>query len=301
MAAGRAVGSHATSGRPDAMSAEFGELPKRLEKSYARAISRLVKRLIPKKRSTEPWEEWIRRIQARSNAVAVQEAAGSIALEMVRWVDVINARTWRAASSRSQQSRMLYQLLMQQTKGAVGAHMLKTVRENASLISSIPLEAAQVLTNEVLAAQQAGSRATTIAIMMRSRFPELLKSRVNLIARTETAKASTALTRARCDELGVEFYIWRSSKDQRVRDSHRKMDGVVVPWAQPPSPEALIGEASTLGRYHAGECPNCRCTQIVVLTLEDVSWPATVYWQGRLQKMKRIDFQRISHVEEIAA
>jgi SPP1 gp7 family putative phage head morphogenesis protein len=283
------------------MSAEFGNLPQRLEKSYARAISNLVDKMIPKKRKAEPWEEWVRRIQERSNSEAVKKAAGSMALKMVRWVDINNARTWRVASSYSQQSRMLYQLLMQQTKGAVGVRMLKTVQENASLISSIPLEAARILTGEVLAAQQAGSRADTIAKMMRSRFPELLKSRVNLIARTETAKASTALTEARCDELGVEFYIWRTSKDKRVRDSHRKMDGVVVPWAQPPSPEALIGEASTLGRYHAGECPNCRCTQIVVLTLEDVSWPATVYWQGRLQKMKRVDFQRISNVEEMAA
>jgi SPP1 gp7 family putative phage head morphogenesis protein len=283
------------------MSAEFGNLPQRLEKSYARAISNLVDKMIPKKRKAEPWEEWMRRIQERSNSEAVKKAAGSMALKMVRWVDINNARTWRVASSYSQQSRMLYQLLMQQTKGAVGVRMLKIVRENASLISSIPLEAARMLTGEVLAAQQAGSRADTIAKMMRSRFPELLKSRVNLIARTETAKVSTALTEARCDELGVEFYIWRTSKDKRVRDSHRKMDGVVVPWAQPPSPEALIGEASTLGRYHAGECPNCRCTQIVVLTLEDVSWPATVYWQGRLQKMKRVDFQRISNVEEMAA
>jgi hypothetical protein len=42
------------------------------------------------------------------------------------------------------------------------------------------------------------------------------------------------------------------------------MDRVVIPWGNAPSPERLIGERSTLGSYHAGECPNCFTGDTVV-------------------------------------
>ena len=57
---------------------------------------------------------------------------------------------------------------MEEMKGATGARVTALVRENAALVSSIPLAAAETLTAEVRRAQQAGSRAGTIAKMMRT-------------------------------------------------------------------------------------------------------------------------------------
>jgi uncharacterized protein with gpF-like domain len=165
------------------------------------------------------------------------------------------------------------------------------VRENAALIRSIALEAAVTLTGEVTKAQQMGARPATVAKMLRTRFPELLKSRIQLISRTETAKASTALTQARCEELGIEAYVWETSLDgDRVRESHRNMQDVLVFWHEPPAPELLIGETSTLGHYHAGACPNCRCTQTVVLSINDINWPRRVYWHGAISTMTKQEF-----------
>lgn len=259
----------------------------RLQKAYEAAIGKIVKRILPPKQQEESLEDWLHKIAERSQAADVQEASDLLARKMVHWVNVKNSESWRVAASQSQRSRELYKLLSKEMQGATGIALQRLIQENAKLISSLPLHAASMVTAEVRKAQQAGARPGTVAKMLSTRFPQLLRSRVNLISRTETAKASTALTQARCSELDIDFYQWLTSKDQRVRDSHRNMHMVIVPWSQAPDPEDLFGEKSSLGHYHSGECPNCRCTQRVILTLDDIKFPARVYWNNAIHMMTK--------------
>jgi SPP1 gp7 family putative phage head morphogenesis protein len=270
--------------------ADFGAT-KRLQKEYEKGIRQIAARAIPVKLPEQTLEQWLAAIAARSQEQDIQEASDFLARRMVHWTNVKNARTWREAAARSQHSRKLYALLQKEMQGVTGSRVSALVRENAALISSIALDSAMTLTGEVTRAQQAGSRPGTIAKMMRSRFPALLRSRVNLISRTETQKASTALTQARCEELGVDGYIWSTSSDIRVRESHKNMNDVLVMWAHPPSPESLVGESSTLGHYHAGECPNCRCTVLPMLSVDDISWPRRVYWYNQITMMTLPQFR----------
>jgi SPP1 gp7 family putative phage head morphogenesis protein len=76
-------------------------------------------------------------------------------------------------------------------------------------------------------------------------------SRARLIARTEIARATTEMTRQRAEAIGSEGYIWHSSHDGRVRESHLDMDGSFVRWDSPPTLDGLTG--------HCGQLPNCRC------------------------------------------
>jgi SPP1 gp7 family putative phage head morphogenesis protein len=214
-----------------------------------------------------------------------------LARRMMQWTNVSNQRTWREAAARSMQSQKLYRLLQAEMQGATGQRVAEIVRDNARYISSLPLECARALTGEVTKAQEAGARAGTIAKMMKSRFPELLRSRVQFISRTEVAKASAALTQARCEALKIDFYEWETSLDARVRASHRKMQGILIPYNDPPSPEALNGEKSTLGNYHAGCAPNCRCPQIPLLSIDDVRWPHKVYSNGAIHMMTLVAFK----------
>jgi hypothetical protein len=270
--------------------ADFGAT-KRLQKEYEKGIRQIVRCAIPVKLPEQTLEQWLASIAAKSQESDIQEASDYLARRMVAQTNILNARTWREAAARSQHSRKLYGLLQKEMQGITGSRVTALVRENAALIRSIALEAAVTLTGEVTKAQQMGARPATVAKMLRTRFPELLRSRVNLISRTETQKASTALTQARCEELGVDFYVWETSQDgDRVRASHRNMQGVLIPWHTPPSPEALIGERSTLGSYHAGACPNCRCTQYVVLSVDDIAWPRRVYWNGSITMMDKQRF-----------
>ena len=268
-------------------------LPRRIERAYRSAIHRIVGRVLAPKLPTQTFEEWLTTIAQRSQQADIREASELLAHQMVTAADSSNQKTWRTAAAKWGRGRQLYKLLNQELTGTpLGARVSTLIRENANYISSLPLEAAQTLVDEVSKAQQAGARASTIAKMTRARFPALLKSRVNRLARTEVSKASEALTQSRAEFVGSPGYIWLTSKDVRVRSSHKHMEDVIILWNDPPAPEALVGEKSTLGKYHAGCAPNDRCTQEVILDIDDVSWPHKVYSNGAVKSMTRAEFER---------
>jgi SPP1 gp7 family putative phage head morphogenesis protein len=261
--------------------------PRRLERAYQSAVTRLLDAAF--KRVAAPG--MTPRQMADAVRGVIHDATYSAATNMVRWADASNARGWREAAARSQNGRLVAEALRREASTTpVGARILSIIRENAALISSIPLHAAEQATYEAERAAAGGSRPDAVAKLLRARFPKLLRSKIALVSRTETQKASTALNRARSEDLDLEWYVWLSSRDARTRRSHKKMDGVLVPWSQPPDPEALVGEKSTLGHYHSGEAPNCRCTQSVLLHVDDVPWPRRVYWGGRIQRLTRAQF-----------
>jgi SPP1 gp7 family putative phage head morphogenesis protein len=74
-------------------------------------------------------------------------------------------------------------------------------------------------------------------------------NRAKLIARDQMQKFNSALSGARQQSIGVTGYIWRTSQDDRVRDSHRGKDGLRFDWNAPPSDTG-----------HPGEDIQCRCT-----------------------------------------
>ena len=126
--------------------------------------------------------------------------------------------------------------------------------------------------------------------------------RARLIARTETSKATTALTQARAEELDLQWYLWRTSEDQRVRVSHRRMNNVIFNWKSPPAPEKLVGEKSTAGRYHAGNIWNCRCYPEPLLRFDQVPWPHKVFVGGAIRPMTLVAFRNLNkHDLAIAA
>jgi SPP1 gp7 family putative phage head morphogenesis protein len=273
---------------------EFGPT-QRLQRAYERGIREITGRVLlsSKKKPEQSFNQWLADLARRSQEKDIQNAAELLAKRMIFHTQKTNWRTWREAASRSSRAPMLYKLLEAEMQGATGARVHQLVRENAKLISSLPLAAATTLTDEIAKAQQSGARPKTVAKMAQKRFPELLRSRTHLISRTETAKASTALTQARCERLNVEWYQWETSQDQRTRKSHKHMDGVIVPWGHAPSPELLVGEKSQ-GNYQAGEIYNCRCVVIPILTLDDIQFPARVYWNGRITTMTKPQFKKIA-------
>lgn len=139
-----------------------------------------------------------------------------------------------------------------------------------------------------------GRRAEAIAMKLQPRLPNIVKKDLESICRTVIFKARTALNRARSEKLGIRWYVWQTSGDIRVRDSHRNMQGVLVPWDEPPSPEYLNGE-KTEGYYHAGEGVDCRCYTETLIDLKDLAnkWPMKVYWNRRIQLMTKTQFKTI--------
>ncbi|WP_240041308.1 phage minor head protein [Paenibacillus ginsengarvi] len=203
-------------------------------------------------------------------------------------------RTWRQAARKNSRGRQLYELLQTQMKGPMGSIVLAQIRSNAEIIRTLPLSISEQVNAHVLQGTLAGLRASVIAEQIKAFFPDVTKAKAGLIARTETSKTQTALTQARSELLGLDWYIWRTSKDSRVRDSHKLMDGVLIKWAAPPSPEKLEGADRTYGNYHAGCIFNCRCYPEPVIDLDLIQWPALVYHGGSLRRMTRRQFERIA-------
>ena len=123
-------------------------------------------------------------------------------------------------------------------------------------------------------------------------MPGLAESRIKLIARTEVSRSETALTRARAEDLDIQAYVWETVRDQRVRFSHKNLQGVIVFWDDPPQPEELIGEHTTLSKGNAGEFPNCRCLCAPLVSMQEVTWPARVFHNGRIHRMTWAAFRK---------
>jgi uncharacterized protein with gpF-like domain len=230
--------------------------------------------------------------------------AESTARKMVTGVMVANARTWRTAASQSMHGREIFAAMQSEFRGPVGVRFREIVAANAELIRSLPIEIATKVTRLTARRTMEGLRPEAVQEKIAGYTNHLARWHSQLIARTETSKASTALTQARSESLNFKFYIWRSSQDSRVRTSHRFManqGGIICAWDDPPSPEKLIGERSTLGNYAPGNCPNCRCYPEVLLQLDQVKWPHRVFAHGQVRTMSRTAFGRIAGIAEHVA
>ncbi|HBV9098981.1 phage minor head protein [Morganella morganii] len=163
-------------------------------------------------------------------------------------VGLDNSKQWM------QQSRAMSRELRKQIDGAPVGHVMQSIaNEQIKYIKSLPAEAADRvydIQNRAIEAVVNGERPEHFEQMI-AESGNIAKSRAKLIARTETGRATQALTQSRAQAVGSPGYIWRTSKDGDVRDSHHKMEGKYVPWEQPPTLDGMTG--------HAGTLPNCRC------------------------------------------
>ena len=124
------------------------------------------------------------------------------------------------------------------------------------------------------------------------KYPNLNKEQATSIVISVASKANSIFSRIRMVDIGIRWYEWSTCKDARVRPSHRKMEGVLVSWAEPPSPERLIGKPP-IGTYHAGEGIECRCCAFAVVDPDYIKFPRRVYWGGQIRVMKKAEFMKI--------
>lgn len=245
-----------------------------------------------------PWR--LRELPRATVEAEIARVARQIAERMVSGVAIANARSWRAAASESLHGRRIFAALRNEMNGPVGRRVEELISRNARLIRELPGSIAERITTYVAEERLAGRRAAEIAAALAAKVPQLAQSRARLIARTETAKAETALTEARAENLGLRYYEWATSEDQRVRPSHRLMASVLVAWSDAPAPEQLAGEKSQLGHYHPGGAPNCRCLALPLIALDEVRWPHQVYHFGQIERVDRATFERWSQIPRIA-
>ncbi|WP_257005668.1 phage minor head protein [Haemophilus sp. CCUG 60358] len=124
---------------------------------------------------------------------------------------------------------------------------------NIQLIKSIRTQYLDKVQNAVMQAMVQGSLNKDLAEQLK-KLGKDVESRAMLIARDQSSKLNAALTRARHEEAGIKKYMWSTSGDERVRESHAEKDGQIFEYTNPPADTG-----------HPGHDVNCRCVQIPVL------------------------------------
>jgi len=234
-----------------------------------------------------------RKLRIISQQPQFHQTALNMALTMTTNISKESSKSWREAARTVGRGNDVYAGIMESLE-INSETFFKLIRENADLITNILPETADWITNKVQEESLKGRRASDIAEEIYLKYPDIAHSKAQLIARTEVSKTQTALIQSKCETLGLDWYIWRTSQDARVRKSHGHMEGVLVKWSNPPNPEKLAGVKTTSGPYHAGCFPNCRCYPEPVVAVELVVFPCSVYFKGNIRKnISRLEFEKI--------
>lgn len=286
------------------MASDLWEPKRRIEAAFRRSLLVIARQIIERVAGHEDEHEIRQALEALTHSYDFKRFTENAARKMVTGLFADQGRTWRQAAARHGKGRELYIYMQRELNGPLGTRMRSLIKENTALIRTLPLNIATDVTAYITRETEKGRRASDVAREIQKMFPAHTRARAELIARTQTSMVSTDITRARAESLGLDWYVWRPvgamGGDGRTRKSHRMMSGVLVSWSDPPAPEELFPtynkdgsrRKNSLGRYHAGQCPNCRCYPEPVVSLDLLEFPCRLYTGGKIIKVTRKEFER---------
>ena len=269
----------------------------RIEEQYSTLLKKLLAPIEKEiKKNGNTVDKVVQILNRATESKTYNKKAEEIAKTIATMVWEDGARNWRQAAKKSSRGREIFSLLKKEMTGDLLERYNELIQYNTTLIKTLPLEISKEVVEHINKQSTTGERASDISKEIKQFFPERTKANARLIARTETSKTSSALTQARSESIGIDWYVWRSSEDQRVRSSHAHMDGVVIAYNDPPIPERLDPDfkGNTFPQpYHAGNIYNCRCYQSPLISFSDVTWPAKVYYNGKIERISLSKFKEI--------
>ena len=148
------------------------------------------------------------------------------------------------------------------------------IAENVLLIKSIPSETLSNMREIILGSYLKGSSIRDIQKAIQETY-NVSKRKAQLLARDQVATLNAQLTKAQQTDAGCRKYRWSDSRDGRVRDCHKALNGKVFSWDNPPEMwyETKQGRVYTGRRCHPGEDYCCRCVAIPVFDPESIDVP----------------------------
>jgi SPP1 gp7 family putative phage head morphogenesis protein len=153
----------------------------------------------------------------------------------------------------------------------MNSHLKSFISENVSLIAKLKGETLHDIRRIVESGLRKGDTYDSIrdAILdgtdlEAGRFSKT-EARATLIARDQVGKFNGELTSIRQQSIGIKTYYWRTAGDERVRDSHDALDGMLCSWDDDTIYSDDNGETwqnrSTIEAFEGdpGEDYQCRC------------------------------------------
>lgn len=196
--------------------------------------------------------EAIRHAGSMKNAI-------QIASEMVRLLDTND----REKVLHQLNSKIGVDLPAMFAKEGIEPIVKANIAKNATLIKSIPEEFVKNIESIIYSGVTTGATYKSIEEQIkgtegiRSVFGKL-DDRIKLIARNEVSSINGQINKTRMQNIGVTKFEWVTAGDERVRDSHARLNGQVFDWNNPPTNER--GE-----KIIPGQDFNCRCQSIAVI------------------------------------
>lgn len=134
--------------------------------------------------------------------------------------------------------------------------------QNAALITSIPAQYLEQVSNIVIGNMRQGMRPSYIEQALVKQFG-VTQRRAKLIARDQTSKIQGEITRIRQVNSGIQYFRWQTAHDERVRPSHVAVGNRdvgygkgVFKWSDLP----VVDGVPTF----PGQPINCRCVAVPV-------------------------------------
>jgi len=262
-----------------------------IENNYKTALRKLGRFLTALISPDDTPEDIASKMDELTASDAMATWAGALAKKFVTHVLDENSRTWRQAASKEGHGKQIYNELQHELQGPVGTRVNELIDENAQYIKSLPADVALQMTKHMESEAYKGSRQAYTYPEFQAMVGDMSMKHAKMIARTETAKAMSALTQARAEQCGHDWYIWHTTENERVRESHQLMNHVLCRFSDPPAPEKLAGKKSA-GHYNPGNIYNCRCYAAPVILWDEVEWPHKVCFCNTIKKLSKMQFIR---------
>ena len=135
--------------------------------------------------------------------------------------------------------------------------MQEFIKKNVSLVKTIPPRLHAGLERDIIKLQQKGPFDQKALSDMLSKNYNSAGYNLRRLTRDQTSKAIGNLTNIRQTDAGLTDYIWRTSGDERVRSSHKVLNGRRFKWSSSP-PEGHPGHPIQCRCYAEGVMPPIR-------------------------------------------
>lgn len=125
------------------------------------------------------------------------------------------------------------------------------ISENVDLITSIPEDTLDKMKDIVYEGFSTGKTTTQMLKDIQTTYG-VSRRKAEFIARDQTAKLNGQIQKAQQEDAGITEYIWSTCGDERVRKSHKALNGKKFSWKD--APVHADGR-----KCHPGQDYGCRC------------------------------------------
>lgn len=289
--------------------------PEAAERDYYRLLRALVREL---KKATEEHLSQIKselRQDSTDDIIASIIAAfdkGGAKEEVIREINRIMASV---DSTTKANIRKAFKATMQVDVYVDDSELLSTVQkewynQQYKLVNSIVSTYTDKLQTIVSNAVQRGSLYKDVQQEIKKLY-NTTDTRAKFIAVNEVGNLNAITTKVRQQEAGISAYRWSTSKDERVRSSHKVNEGKLFFWNSSKAGKINGIDVLPSPAFHPGMDYRCRCVAIPVIDME--SWNTrmviplgevkpdknTVIAPYRTQNFKFFERNEVDSIEEM--